>query len=79
MPSEIPNFNALLERGTRKSRKGSIYTAEERAVLRQYKDEYRSKTTREERLALVKSKILRDIFNYWDGKGVDLNETETYS
>ena len=78
-PSDIPHWNAFIERGTWKPRKESIYNAEEWAILCQYKEEYCLKATCEEWVALVRSKILVDMFNYWSGKGVDLNEDESNS
>jgi len=51
-----------------KPRRGSRYTEAERKVLSKYKDEYRSKTTAQEREQLLKQKVLVDIFNYWFSK-----------
>lgn len=74
MPSDL-----TLPQKTRNPRKGTIYTPEERAVLAQYKQEYCSTPTREERHALLRTKILVDIFNYWSGNGVIFTPAETHS
>jgi hypothetical protein len=78
MPSDIPNSNLVPPVPPRKPRKSSVYNVEERTLLAQYKQQYRSLPTREERLSLVRNKILVDIFNYWSGKGVNLTPDESH-
>jgi hypothetical protein len=69
MASEnIPSPLAAIPCQTSKPRRGSRYSEEERALLSKYKDEYKSKTTAQDREQLMKQKVLVDIFNYWFSK-----------
>lgn len=79
MASEIAGtLAAIREKQINKTRKGCLYSPEELAVLSQYKDEYRSKTTPEERDQCLKGKVLVHIFNYWyEQEGVMPSEEET--
>ena len=85
MTSEIPaplqaTFLDAVQHKTRKPRKQSDYTLEERAVLAKYKDEYRKKANIDERDALFRNHLLVDMFNYWYGKGTisaDISEEDT--
>lgn len=45
------------------------YSDEEKEVLNKYRDEYRKKTTTDERHNLLRSHILVDIFNFWYKEG----------
>jgi hypothetical protein len=47
------------------------YTAEERQVIEVYKVAYRTATTKEERVVILRKDILPAIFVYWAGKGQD--------
>jgi hypothetical protein len=47
------------------SRKGCRYSQAERDVLSRHKEEYKSKTTPEEREQVLKQKVFVDIFNHW--------------
>lgn len=47
---------------------------DEIAVISKYKSEYKEQTTRSLRAHVMRNKILVDIFNYWDQKGVLLSE-----
>jgi hypothetical protein len=77
MASDVPSTLAVLGQTT-KSRKGCRYTDEERAILSKYKDEYKSKTTAQERQQLLKQKLFVDIFNFWFSKeGAKPSEDET--
>ena len=53
---------------TRRQRRDAIYTKEEMTVIGKYKEEYRTRTTKEERKHVM-MKILLDIFTYWDERG----------
>lgn len=73
-------FLDAVQKKTRKPRRQSEYTVEERAVLGKYKDEYRRMSNVEERDALFRNHILVDMFNYWYGKGIvcgDISEEDT--
>lgn len=59
---------ANIHRITR-TRKESIYTVDERRILKAYKEEYRQLSSAEERASLFKSKILVDVFNHWASRG----------
>jgi len=54
---------------TKKPRRGALYTREEIKVISKYKDEYKDQTTRALRAHVFRTKILVDIFNYWDVNG----------
>jgi hypothetical protein len=60
----------------RKPRKDCKYTADERAVFQQYKEEYKSQTTSQGHGHMFRSKILPDIFNYWTDNGKVLMSSE---
>jgi len=79
LPS-LPSQNSILQtiqEKARKTRKECQYTEEERTVIGKYKSEYRKLTTRDGRADLFKTKILVDIFNYWDNRQEDLQEEAT--
>jgi Ni,Fe-hydrogenase III component G len=66
------------EAPSRKIRKESQYTQEERTVLGKYRAEYKATTTHSQRDTLVRGKIFPDMFNFWYQKEQRLpNETET--
>ncbi|KAF8805955.1 hypothetical protein BYT27DRAFT_7212605 [Phlegmacium glaucopus] len=45
------------------------YTAEERKVMEFHKEAFRTQTTKPGRLLILRTKILPDIFNYWEQNG----------
>jgi hypothetical protein len=53
----------------RKPRKDALYSREELEVINKYREEYRQQTTRELRAAVLKTKILVDLFNFWLQQG----------
>ncbi|KAG6871689.1 hypothetical protein C0992_010486, partial [Termitomyces sp. T32_za158] len=53
----------------KKKRIEPIFTAEERAIFQPYKELYRREPNSHTRTALLKEKILTDIFNYWANNG----------
>jgi hypothetical protein len=70
MTTQIPAaLQAAFQKGVEKkksnNRRDSGYSPEERRVIGIYKEEYRSKTTTDERDSLFKSHILVDIFAHW--------------
>jgi hypothetical protein len=71
----IPTQNNVLQtiqENSRKTREGCRYTEEERRVIGKYKKEYRKLTTREARAELFQTKILVDIFNFWDSRQMEV-------
>lgn len=50
---------------TRKPRKDSAYTVEERTLMNQYKQKYMTQPTRELRANVIRNEILPDLYNYW--------------
>lgn len=78
MATELPAALQAVQTTARKPRKGCEYTVEERLILGQYKEVYRSKTTAGERRSVIQTQILVAIFNYWDSKGIvpDADETQ---
>ena len=54
----------------RKLRKDAFYSPAERTILNKYKQEYRMQPTRELRGNVLRTKILPDLFNYWDHEGL---------
>jgi hypothetical protein len=77
MATEIAAVAQILQKKKRKEiRKGCTYSKEELAVLLPYKEQYRSKTSHDDRDKLLRSSILVDIFNHWLSNGVDLTEVE---
>jgi hypothetical protein len=64
MTTHMPGIDATLE-PTRKARKGSLYTDEERVILGKYKAAYKATTTHSQRDALLRGSIFPEIFNYW--------------
>jgi hypothetical protein len=54
---------------TRQPRRGARYSREEIVVISKYKAEYKDQTTRALRANVLRTKILVDIFNYWDEQG----------
>lgn len=66
------NVSQIIEENSRKTRKGCRYTEEERRVIGKYKKEYRKLTTREARAHLFQTKILVDIFNFWDSPQLEV-------
>lgn len=72
-PTPTPNIALqLIQANTRKTRKECQYSREERGVINKYKQEYRDLTTTRERANLFQTKILVDIFNFWDSRKEDL-------
>ena len=63
----------------KKRRVEPIFTAEERSIFEPYKELYRSSTTPQARTALLKDKILTDIFNYWATKGTEPKTGEEWA
>lgn len=78
MSTAVPGILQAIQK-TRKIRKECEYTPEERAVLGKYKEEYKSKTTTEEREMLLRTRILVDIFNHWHTQNVDLSPEEGHT
>lgn len=63
---------------TRKPRKDCRYNTAELDVLRPFKEEFRTRTTTKDRLAVLKNKILPAMFNYWQSIGKQpVNEDES--
>lgn len=60
----------------RQPRKGCQYTPEELAILNKHKSRYRRQTTHAAREQMLRTTVFVDIFNYWDDKGIPLDETE---
>ena len=60
----------------RKPRRDCVYSAAERAVIRPYRDIYRAQTTKEKRAEIFTSKILPDMFNYWNERGEEVATEE---
>jgi len=54
----------------RKLRKDAFYSPAERSILNKFKLEYRMQPTRELRANVLRTKILPDLFNYWDHEGL---------
>lgn len=74
MSTQIPEplqaaFQKAIEKKTTKKRKDSEYTSEERDVLGKYKEEYKNRTTTDERESLFQNHILVDMFTHWFHKG----------
>lgn len=77
MATEISAVAQILHKKKKKEmRNGCTYSKEELAVLLPYKEQYRSKTSHDDRDKLLRSSILVDIFNHWLSAGVDLTEVE---
>jgi hypothetical protein len=74
--SIVNPITQALEPKARQPQKGCQYNAEERAVFGKYKEEYRSKTSHQEREVLLRQNIFVDIFNYWQSQNVPLNGTD---
>ncbi|KAF8800764.1 hypothetical protein BYT27DRAFT_7116722 [Phlegmacium glaucopus] len=53
----------------RRHRRDCKYTAEERKVMELHKETFRTQTTKPGHLHILRTKILPDIFNYWEGTG----------
>jgi hypothetical protein len=69
----VPLPTVYLEAVTNKARKPRSQCAlstSERNVINKYREEYRSKTTTEERTDVLRNNILVDIFNHWFNQGV---------
>jgi hypothetical protein len=64
---------------TRRPRRDCRYSAEEMKVLNQHKHTYRSQPTRELRGEIFRNRILVDMFNYWQSKGLEPDEDEVKS
>lgn len=47
-----------------------MYSKDEIAVISKYKDEYKEQTNKSLRSHVLRTKILVDMFNYWDAEGV---------
>lgn len=54
---------------TRRPRQGTRYSREELVVMSRYKAEYKEQTTKALRAHVFRTKILVDMFNYWDKEG----------
>jgi len=67
----LPTFNleAVINK-SRKPRSQCSLTTADRNVINKYRDEYRSKTTTQERINLLRDNIFVDIFNHWFQRGV---------
>jgi hypothetical protein len=64
---------------TKQSRRGTLYSRAEIAVISKYKAEYKDQTTRALRANVLQHKILVDLFNYWDvQKTLPSNEAVCY-
>lgn len=73
----MPNLAQMLTQvSPRKSRKDSKYNAEERKAIDPFKETYRSQTTRDGRLMVLKTQILPAMFNYWSKAGEQLRNKE---
>ena len=75
-PNPILLMVEALQHVTCQPWKGCQYNVEELKVLGKYKDEYKSKTTHQEREGLLRSKIFVDIFNHWDSQNIPLSGPE---
>jgi hypothetical protein len=53
---------------TKPPRRGTLYTKEELLVISKYKAEYKEQTTRALRANVMRTQILVDLFNLWDGQ-----------
>jgi hypothetical protein len=71
----LPRLQALLEK-TRKPRTGCQYSPKELAILNKYKAAYLNKTTHSERDIMLRTEMFVDIFNYWETKGIYIEDTE---
>ena len=62
------HFSAMahLIPSTKQPRKGTLYSRAEIVVISKYKAEYKDQTTRALRANVLRTKILVDLFNYWD-------------
>jgi hypothetical protein len=54
---------------TRRPRQGTRYSREELVVMSRYKAKYKEQTTKALRAHVFRTKILVDMFNYWDKEG----------
>ena len=63
----------------KKRRVEPIFTAEERSIFEPYKELYCSSTTPQAQTAILKDKILTDIFNYWATKGTEPKTGEEWA
>ena len=54
---------------TRRPRKDAFYTRDEINVMLKHKAEYKEQTTKALRAHVLRTKILVDMFNYWDAQG----------
>ena len=54
---------------TKKTRRGTLYSRDELVVISKHKEEYKEQTTKTLRAHVFRTKILVDIFNYWDAQG----------
>jgi len=52
----------------KKPRRGALYTCDEIVVISKHKADYRNQTTRALRAHVLRTKILVDMFNYWDAQ-----------
>jgi hypothetical protein len=55
---------------TKQPRRGTLYTKGELLVISKYKTEYKDQTTRTLRANVLRTKILVDLFNYWDAQNM---------
>jgi hypothetical protein len=77
-PFSIVRTIMIPQQPSRKPRKDSLYSVEEMNILKQHKLEYRSQPTRELRGQIFRNKILVDIFNFWESRGlIGPDETDT--
>jgi hypothetical protein len=63
-------MDGIVSTKPRKLRKDAFYSPAERTILNKHKEEYRMQPTRQLRGNVLRTKILPDLFNYWDGEGL---------
>jgi hypothetical protein len=71
--------NTAGKKKTRKPRSNCIYSVQERQVIGQFKEEYRSQPDSERRAMIFREKVLPAIYNYWTDEGktaISLGEKE---
>ena len=71
----LPRFQAPYLK-SRRPREGCLYNPQEVAILNKYKEEYRNKTTHEERDLVLRTEMFVEIFNYWDRMHIPLDGPE---
>lgn len=73
--SDVPCQGIVLPPDSPRKRKTLLFSAPERAVLKRSKAEYMTLTTHVARHQLLRSKILPELFNYYEAQG-DTNMAE---